>query len=370
MRILIVLHKAKKKGGMVLQHLKMASEFKRKGHEVLVFSFDNYFTSKNVFFNYLSIIKNLKYHINEFNPSIILTSDPYFTSLLTLLLRRKSNPICLRVGARYHPFYAARIVNKFSPENTYNSLFYMTNFLLKKIDRMIIRKIDLVIFNSKYLQNYYSNFTSNSVVIYNGVENLSKLNKTINKPLKLIFVGRIEPRKSIELIIYSLIILKKSAQPFHFSIVGKTNQNQKYWAKLSELISKNKLWENMTLYDEVLNEDLPKILVRNDVLLFSSDERNFPMTEGLPNVILEGMANGLAIISTSVAGVPELITHENGFLVKPNPKDFAEKIQFLIKNQDELLKIKQKNLQKVAKKYTIQNTADLYLSIFQKLIEK
>ena len=50
---------------------KMAREFKRKGHEVLVFSFDNYFTSKNVFFNYLSIIRNLKYQIKEFNPSMV-----------------------------------------------------------------------------------------------------------------------------------------------------------------------------------------------------------------------------------------------------------------------------------------------------------
>lgn len=369
MRILIVLHKAQKKGGMVLQHLKMSNEFKRKGHEVLVFSFDTYFASRNLFFNYLSIIKNLKNQIKNFSPSIILTSDPYFTSFLSLLVRRKSIPICLRVGARYHPFYAARIINKFAPEKTYNLLFFAINFILKQLDKLILKNLDLIIFNSKYLEKYYRNFTTNSVVIYNGVNEYSKLNKTINKPLKLIFVGRIEPRKSIELIINALIILNKMDQPFHFSIVGKTNQYQKYWVKISALISKNDLWKKITLFDEIPNEDLSKILVKNDILLFSSDERNFPMTEGLPNVILEGMANGLAIIATSVAGVPELISHENGFLVKSNSKEFAEKILFLMKNQEKLLKIKQKNIQKVVKNYTIQKTAELYISSFKKFID-
>ncbi len=38
--------------------------------------------------------------------------------------------------------------------------------------------------------------------------------------------------------------------------------------------------------------------------------------EGLPNVVLEAMAMGVAVVSTRVAGVPQLIQHEeNGLLV-------------------------------------------------------
>ena len=39
--------------------------------------------------------------------------------------------------------------------------------------------------------------------------------------------------------------------------------------------------------------------------------------EGLPVSILEGMAAGKAIISTSVGAIPEVITEENGILVEP-----------------------------------------------------
>ena len=39
--------------------------------------------------------------------------------------------------------------------------------------------------------------------------------------------------------------------------------------------------------------------------------------EGLPMAILEGMAAGKAIISTTVGAIPEVVTGENGALVEP-----------------------------------------------------
>jgi glycosyltransferase involved in cell wall biosynthesis len=42
------------------------------------------------------------------------------------------------------------------------------------------------------------------------------------------------------------------------------------------------------------------------------------LTEGTPNVIIEAMAHGLPVISTTVGGVPDLITNEAGILVPPD----------------------------------------------------
>jgi glycosyltransferase involved in cell wall biosynthesis len=53
--------------------------------------------------------------------------------------------------------------------------------------------------------------------------------------------------------------------------------------------------------------------------------------EGVPRVLLEAMASGLPIVTTKVAGIPSLITHEsNGLLVEPNPSSLAGAVERLI----------------------------------------
>ena len=60
-----------------------------------------------------------------------------------------------------------------------------------------------------------------------------------------------------------------------------------------------------------------------------------------PYAILEAGMAGLAIIATSVGGIPEVIKDmQNGILVHPcNPKEIAEAILYLLNHPD-----KQKNL--------------------------
>ena len=101
---------------------------------------------------------------------------------------------------------------------------------------------------------------------------------------------------------------------------------------------------------------------------FSTDDRNYPITEGLPNVILEGMANGLAIISTNAGGVSEILYPKNGFIVEPIAEKFAEKIIYLAQNPDELLKMKKINIKTISQNYSIEKTSLLYLKIFEQII--
>jgi len=71
-----------------------------------------------------------------------------------------------------------------------------------------------------------------------------------------------------------------------------------------------------------LNSQIRFLGVRQDVpaLLSCSDLMALPALggEGLPNVLLEGMACGKPVIATRVGGVPELVRdNENGYLVPP-----------------------------------------------------
>ena len=41
-------------------------------------------------------------------------------------------------------------------------------------------------------------------------------------------------------------------------------------------------------------------------------------SEGMPNVIMEGMARGLAIIATNVGATSRMVSKENGWLISPD----------------------------------------------------
>ncbi len=72
-------------------------------------------------------------------------------------------------------------------------------------------------------------------------------------------------------------------------------------------------------------EELTRIMHHTDLFLLSS------ILEGQPLVIVEAMAYGCPIVSTSVGGIPELITDGvNGLLCPPaKPQCLAEKIKLL-----------------------------------------
>ena len=54
--------------------------------------------------------------------------------------------------------------------------------------------------------------------------------------------------------------------------------------------------------------------------------------EGIPRVLLEAMASGLPVVTTRVAGIPSLVTHEvNGLLVEaPTAPAVAEAIARIV----------------------------------------
>src|SRR5436305_13583201 len=60
-------------------------------------------------------------------------------------------------------------------------------------------------------------------------------------------------------------------------------------------------------------DDVPDIIRALDVLVVNSHEEPFGLT------VLEGLASGMATLSTAVGGTPEMITHGvNGFLTARN----------------------------------------------------
>jgi glycosyltransferase involved in cell wall biosynthesis len=80
---------------------------------------------------------------------------------------------------------------------------------------------------------------------------------------------------------------------------------------LRQIVADEKLTENVRFLG--LRKDVPAILTASDAFVLASDY------EGNPLAMMEAMAAGLPVISTSVGGVPELVTHgKDGLLMAPS----------------------------------------------------
>ena len=78
----------------------------------------------------------------------------------------------------------------------------------------------------------------------------------------------------------------------------------------------------------------------------------------------------LIIISTKVAGVPEILNSNCGFMVNPSHKEFAEAIENLFFNSEKAYKMKLNNLEHVKQKFAIKRSAQEYIQLFTKILKE
>lgn len=122
----------------------------------------------------------------------------------------------------------------------------------------------------------------------------------------LLFIGRLTEAKGIDVLLRALNTADYWIENSVLLVVGEGPQNEEL----------KKLGERLNLNHRVrflgVREDIPALLAAADVFILPS------RWEGLPMVILEAMAAGKPIVTSSVGGIPEVIDDgKTGLLVPP-----------------------------------------------------
>ena len=168
------------------------------------------------------------------------------------------------------------------------------------------------------------------------------------KPLKFLFVGRCERRKGIEEINEAIKIMCKSDFKAEFHFVGPIPKKKQLNVSNLRIVYHgliNDIEERQSIYD------------RCDVLLCPS------YSEGMPNVILEAMSRGLAIIATNVGAIRDIVCEKNGILLENNkPLAILESIMSLKSDKLKLAELQQNSVIKVRERFSSE-------IVFKKLIE-
>ncbi len=215
------------------------------------------------------------------------------------------------------------------------------------------RKIIAVSHFTKWeLTTYYKVPSHKIQVIHNGVD-INKFQPTADKRRAklavgldpddpaIVSVGRLYARKGLFTLIESILAVIKRFPNAKFIISGKGQSDE-----MNKLIShaeaigvKNII--KFTGYTP--DKELPKLYQAADVFAFSTFYEHHPFS------VLEAMATGLPVVTTTVGGIPETIdSGENGFLVKPfNTRQFGEKILYLLDHPAEAQEMGRKARQTV-----------------------
>ena len=93
--------------------------------------------------------------------------------------------------------------------------------------------------------------------------------------------------------------------------------------------------------------------------------------EGLPIVILEAMCQGKAIVASKVGGISEMvIDNKNGFTVPNDSAIFAERIQYILGNDEVLQQFSDYSLQLYKNRFTNQKMVEGYLKIYTEVAKR
>ncbi|MDD5191860.1 MAG: glycosyltransferase [Candidatus Nanoarchaeia archaeon] len=355
--------------GSFVSTLRVAELLSKRGHKVILIS------SKH------PKERNIAYHnkvkIYRFSPGVLIPGSEkkmYFSfarsgKIKKILKKEKIDIVHFMIPTPLSlaTVKAARALNlkvvahsHTQPENLepYVPLFRKTaSKIFYKYLINTYNKADIIICPSKFAEQLIKlrGVQPETKVISNGV-NLSKFKKIRNPhkhaekygfsrdTKKIMFVGRLDPEKNVNLILNSIPHICKSYGNFEICIIGKGRLKE----QLEKTAKKIKGGHKIKFLGFVSDEELIRAYNFCDIFVLPS----FVELEGM--VVLEAMACGKPIlISNAENSASRYFVNDNGFLFDPNsPKQLAEKCLKILKNKKLMKKMGEKSY-KDAKGYNI-----------------
>lgn len=175
-----------------------------------------------------------------------------------------------------------------------------------------------------------------SPVIFNAVSgrffDIEKKRETSNQ---LLFVGAVNNRKNILSLIEVMKALQSEGKNYNLKIVGDFDPTEKYREEVLSFIQQNGLQQSIQFLGWKSQSELEGIYKDIDIVVLPS------LQETLPVVIAEAMAAGRVMVSTTVGGIPEMITNnESGFTYSPaDPAALQHILAMLYDNSPEIERV-------------------------------
>ncbi len=263
-----------------------------------------------------------------------------------LLEKKKKGVHTAPVGVKFHGYEMF--------QKTKNFRSRLEQYLLRPPVTFINRNANMVFSYGGRITKIIENTGVNPdriIEIGSGIDEswLADMPKPQDGKRKFLFIGRDEKRKGIKDLMDCSIVFADTASELHW--VGPLATQGQKDAGYS------------VYHGEVKDSDaLMSIIDTCQILVVPSH------AEGMPNVILEAMARGLAVIATDVGAVPMLVDSENGRRIPPAHKTALSQAirEFATMDASTLFKLRQGSIDRVRKNYRWSDVADETVSAIKR----
>jgi colanic acid/amylovoran biosynthesis glycosyltransferase len=199
--------------------------------------------------------------------------------------------------------------------------------------------------------------------VYNGLD--ISLFRTANpeiQPLRIISVGRLIEKKGWPYLIETCALLRDKKIQFDCRIIGEGPDA----SDLQQLIRSRQLEEKILLTGPKTQSEIIDLLEKSSLFVLPAIRDRSGDSDNLPTVLVEALASGLPVVSTDIAGIPEIVEQgRNGLLVpEKDPIALAMAIQSLSSDQRKLQQFgiasRQIAEQTFAQEITVRQLKDLF----------
>jgi glycosyltransferase involved in cell wall biosynthesis len=181
-----------------------------------------------------------------------------------------------------------------------------------------------------------------------------------DRPLRLVYVGRLVRDKGLFEVIEALAELRRAGREFTFCIAGDGAERP----ELKSVVERSGLKSRVRFPGVVFDAEKRRLWLTSDVFLFPT------YAEGLPYSLLEAMAAGCVPIATPVAAIPDVMRDgEHGLLVPVRDSSaLACAIAALDDDRERMARMAEAGRRRVIEQYTVKRLAEDFRNLYLSLV--
>ncbi|QIM63397.1 colanic acid biosynthesis glycosyltransferase WcaL [Pasteurellaceae bacterium Orientalotternb1] len=222
-------------------------------------------------------------------------------------------------------------------------------------------------YNLAYLREKYGSDAEKAVRVYNGMD-LRKFPYTAfnSSNRQILAVGRLVPKKGFGVLLDALAVLKQRNIEMQCIVVGDGTLREQLQTQIQSL----DISDVVKMIGPMPQPEIIKFMKSSNMMVAPCVISEDGDRDGLPTVLLESMALGTPVISTQVAGIPELVQDGiTGLCVPPNdPATLADAIQCLLNDAELCKTLSQQARALIEREYDEDQNVALLQALFRKAI--